>query len=338
MGIKIRGIGGYLPPIEVTNAMFERLVDTSDAWITSRTGIKTRHLSDGEPTWSMATAAARKALEHAGAEASEVDAILVSSVTPDYHTPSTSCILQAELGAEHAFCLDFNVACSGFVYGYDLAVRYLCDPDIRNVLIVCSERLSGITDYTDRSTCVLFGDGAGAMLIGKEGDTDGVDWRNRVAKLSHLGAEGKLGHTIISRAVYHDHPFQTQPDNQSGRYGTDESLFLRMEGQEVYRFAIRVLVDAVRQVLDQNELTLDDIAWIVPHQANDRILEASARRLGIEPDRMISYIADIGNTSSATIPLCLDRMVKEGRLQRGDRVILCGFGGGLTYGAALLEY
>ncbi len=330
----IRGTGSYLPTIAVTNPMFERLVETSDEWITTRTGIRNRYLSDGEPAWAMGVQAARKALEAAGAAAEEVDVIIVSSVTPDYHTPSMSCILQDELGAAGASCLDINAACSGFVFAYDLALRYLCDPDIRNVLIVSSERLSAITDYSDRSTCVLFGDGAGAALIGKrpDGDVPG-----RVSDYTVLGAEGSLGRNIVSRAEYREHPFRTGHADPE-RFPDNNGVFIHMGGQDVYKFAVRVIVDSIGRLLDKNGLTLDDIAWIIPHQANDRILEAAAKRLGTDPSRMVSIIGDIGNTSSATIPICMDRMVADGRLRRGDRVILCGFGGGLTYGAALVEY
>ncbi len=338
--VRIRGTGSYLPSIEVNNQMFEHLVDTSDEWITSRTGIQRRHLSDGEPAWLMGAKAANRALDAAGVTGAEIDVIIVSSVTPDYHTPSMSCILQDEIGAAGAFCLDINAACSGFVYAYDLALRYLCDEAVRNVLVVCSERLSAITDYTDRSTCVLFGDGAGAVLIGKPATGVGgeADLRAMVSRVSVLGAEGQLGRHIISRAEYHEHPFRTADSAGAERFPDNNGSFIRMGGQDVYKFAVRVIVDAVQQVLAKNALTLDDIAWIVPHQANDRILDASAKRLGLDPARMVSYISDLGNTSSASIPISLDRMVAEGRLHRGDRIILCGFGGGLTYGAALLEY
>ena len=341
MLIQIRGTGSYLPTLKVTNAMFENLVETTDEWITTRTGIQCRNLSDGEPAWQMGSKAASGALAAAGAAGSDVDVIIASSVTPDYHTPSLSCILQEELGAVNAFCLDINAACAGFVYAYDLALRYLCDPAVKNVLIVCSERLSAITDYTDRSTCVLFGDGAGAVLIGKTGAAavgSDAQWRNLISKASVLGAEGHLGRHIVSRAEYHEHPFRTAEDGTPERFPENNGGFIHMGGQDVYKFAVRAMVDSIQRVVEQNGLSIDDIRWVVPHQANDRILEASSKRLGMDPSRMVSYISELGNTSSASIPISLDRMVTEGRLNRGDKVVLCGFGGGLTYGAALLEY
>lgn len=339
MEIQVLGVGDYLPPLQVENQAFTEWVETSDAWITSRTGIRVRHLACGESVWSMGASAARKALQSAGIPAAEIDVILVSTVTPDYHTPSVSCILQDELGAQRAVCMDINAACSGFVYAYDLAARYLCDEKVRHVLVVCAERLSGITDYSDRSTCVLFGDGAGAALIGRKPGAQALaGLHGRVAKLSVLGAEGALGHHIVSRAEYRTHPFQAGDNEIPARFAQENGLFIRMGGQDVYRFAVRVLVDAVERVLEQNQLTMEQIDWVVPHQANDRILEAASKRLGMEPGRMVSIIADIGNTSSASIPLCLARMVADGRLRHGQKVVVCGFGGGLTYGAALLEY
>lgn len=337
--IQIRGTGSYLPSIRVTNPMFEKLVDTSEEWITSRTGIQCRNLSDGEPVWHMGSQAASRALAAAGAAGREVDVVIASTVTPDYHTPSLSCILQDEIGATEAFCLDINAACSGFVYAYDLALRYLCDADVHNVLIVCSERLSAITDYTDRSTCVLFGDGAGAILIGKSEDgKEEADLRSFVSRATILGSEGHLGRHIVSRSEYTDHPFRTEAGGIQERFPENNGTFISMCGQEVYKFAVRVMVDSIQRVLDRNGLTMEEISWVIPHQANDRILDASAKRLGMDPAKMVSYIADLGNTSSASIPISLDRMVAEGKLHRGDRVILCGFGGGLTYGAALMVY
>lgn len=340
LSIQIRGTGSYLPSIRVTNPMFEKLVDTTDEWITSRTGIQCRHLSDGEPVWYMGSQAASKALAAAGATGAEVDVVIASTVTPDYHTPSLSCILQDEIGAAGAFCFDINAACSGFVFAYDMALRYLCDPDIHNVLVVCSERLSAVTDYSDRSTCVLFGDGAGAVLIGKTGEdgTDDAELRTFVSRATVLGSEGQLGRHIVSRSEYPDHPFRTGVPGIPERFPENNGNFIQMCGQEVYKFAVRVMVESIQRLLDRNGLTMDEIAWIIPHQANDRILDASAKRLGMDPSRMVSYIADLGNTSSSSIPISLDRMVTEGKLHRGNRVILCGFGGGLTYGAALMVY
>ncbi len=331
--LKITGTGSYLPDLVVTNDMMAQIVDTSDEWITTRTGISERRLSAGEPTWHMAAEAARRALAAAGLDAAELDVILVTTVTPDYYLPSTACILQAELGADHAFCLDVNAACAGFIYALDLANRYLQDPKIRHVLLVSAENLSKLVDFQDRSTCVLFGDGAAAVVCSRaaEGEASAV-------LAARLGAEGKNGRCLVSRALQIGHPFIKTDAVWPDRFGEQKNHFVQMDGQEVFKFAVRVLAESLLEVAGQAGVALKDLSFIIPHQANTRIVEAAARRMKVDPALMVSRIADFGNTSSASIPICLDDLVRSGRMKRGDTVALCGFGAGLTYGASVFVY
>jgi 3-oxoacyl-[acyl-carrier-protein] synthase III len=331
--MKIIGSGNYLPELVVTNQMMSELVETNDEWITSRTGISERHLSAGEPTWYMASEAARKALANAGINALQVDVILVTTVTPDYYTPSTSCIVQAEIGADKAFCIDLNTACSGFVYALDLASRYLESPDIQHILIISAENLSKITDYSDRTTCVLFGDGASAMLCCRSGADE-----DSALLATCLGSEGKKGHFLVSRALRVDHPFMKENGQWPDRFGDHQDPNIRMDGQEVFKFAVRVMSDSVLNAIEKAGLVISDLRYIIPHQANIRIVDAAARRIKADPAQIISRMSSFGNTSSASIPICLDELIQGGRLDRGDKVAVCGFGGGLTYGAAVFIY
>ncbi|MDI9497441.1 MAG: beta-ketoacyl-ACP synthase III [Bacillota bacterium] len=326
--LSIDGTGHYLPQLEVGNDEFRQLVDTSDEWIRTRTGIRSRHLAEGEAVWYMGAQAARAALADACCTAEEIDVILVTTVTPDYVTPSVSCVIQAELGARRAFCLDLNVACSGFVYALDLASRYLQDPAISTVLIVAAELLSSITDFTDRSTCVLFGDGAAAVLVRRGDGTSGIH-------AVELGAEGEKGEVLTASIERPTSPFAAADRGRFPLRFSAARPTLQMAGREVFRFAVTVLADSVQAVLAKSGAGMEDLDYVIPHQANDRILEAAAKRLGISSDRVYAGLDTIGNTSSVSIPLALDRCRRSGRVRRGDTIAICGFGGGLTYGAAL---
>jgi len=336
---KILGTGSYLPDLVVENARFSEIVDTNDEWISTRTGIRSRHLSAGEATWEMGVKAAKNALDMSGLDAQKLDLIIVSSVTPDYISPNMACIIQAELGASRAFCFDVNAACTGFIQAFDIAMRYLATSDIKNVLIVSAESLSKLTDYSDRRVCVLFGDGAGAVVLSSvlpESETPA----DKNVYECFIGADGTSGHAIIGEAYAPArHPFipLDTPEN-TPRYEHSTGRFLEMQGQEVYRFATTMMPFAVEKVLERSGVSKDDIDFIVPHQANDRILQSASKRLGIPNEKMISHLADLGNTSSASIPICLDREVREGRIQRGQTLVLTGFGGGLTYGALLCRF
>ena len=331
--MKIIGTGSYLPDLVVTNQMMASVVETSDEWITSRTGISQRHLSSGEPTWFMAVKAARKGMEAAGVLAEAIDVIIVTTCTPDYYLPSTACIVQAELGASKAICFDLNAACSGFVYALDMAARYLQDLSIEHVLIIASENVSKLVDYGDRSICVLFGDGAGAVVCARAGQED-----DSALLATQLGSEGQNGQVLVSRALKISHPFLADGAVWPDRFGSHEDHTLTMEGQEVFKFAVRVLADSVLETVAKAGVDLAQLRYIIPHQANERISDAAARRMKAEPEQIISRIADLGNTSSASIPLCLDELIRSGRLDRGDMVAICGFGAGLPYGAALYVY
>jgi 3-oxoacyl-[acyl-carrier-protein] synthase III len=331
--LRIIGTGNYLPELVVTNQMMSEVVETSDEWITSRTGISERHLSAGEPTWYMASEAARKALANAGVESSLIDVIIVTTLTPDYYTPSTACIVQAEIGADNAFCMDINAACSGFVYALDMANRYLESPDCKHVLIISAENLCKITDYSDRTTCVLFGDGASAVLC----RPCAADEQSRLLA-TKLGSEGKSGHFLVSRALTVDHPFMNQDDKWPDRFGDHHDPNIRMDGKEVFKFALRSMSESLLAAAAKAGVEIADLRYIIPHQANSRIVDAAAKLIKASPEQMVSRMSAFGNTSSASIPICLDELIQGGRLQRGDKVALCGFGGGLTYGAAIFIY
>lgn len=332
MKIGIKGSGVYLPDVVVKNDDFVGIVETSDEWIRSRTGIESRHMTAGEAAWYMGAQAAKKALDMADLQGSDIDLILVTTVTPDYATPSVSCLIQAEIKAVGAFTIDLNAACSGFVYAYDMAARYLLDPAIRNVLIVSTEVLTRITDFTDRASCVLFGDGASAVVVG----------RTETGELlgSKLGADGASGGVLLATNASSQNKHPWWPEDAERRFPDrfdNELSTLRMEGREVYRFAVTVMSESILDVLNRCGLTVDDLDMVVPHQANNRILEAAAKRMDIPMDKVWSGLKNIGNTSSASIGIGLDTLLRDGSLKAGDLVAICGFGGGLTYGAALFR-
>ena len=330
---KILGTGSYLPELTVDNEMYAKVIDTSDEWIKSRTGISRRHLCDGETTWEMAVKSSERAVADAGILPESIDIIIVTTLTPDYTTPSTACIVQSDLGATNAFCFDLNAACTGFIQGFDVAMHYLNTPEPVTALIVAAESLSKIADFTDRSTCVLFGDGAGAVVLSNR-EANGTEIASRVYA-SFFGADGTGGGYMTGKAFNTaTHPFN-DPNKSAheDRFGHDTGIYLSMKGPEVYKFATSAMPVAVEKVLERAKIGLSDIDYIVPHQANDRILQAAAKHLGLDTDKMLSNIAETGNTSSASIPICLDQEVRSGRIQRGQTLILTGFGGGLTYGA-----
>ncbi len=334
LNMKIIGTGTYLPELIVTNDMMSEIVETNDEWITSRTGISERRLSSGEPTWHMAASAAGRALAASGLQAKQIDLIVATTITPDYFFPSVSSIVQDELGAVNAFCFDLNAACTGFVYAIDLAARYLNTSDYHNILVVSAENVSKLTDYTDRSTCVLFGDGASAAVLSVDGAAETASG----LLASHLGTKGEGGKYLVSQALSISHPFvedeQVWPDRFSHTKGHD----LTMDGHEVYKFAVNAMTDSIKKAAERAGISLDQLKYIVPHQANSRIIDASARRLKVKSEQMVSRVSSFGNTSSASIPICLDELICENKLERGDLIAICGFGAGLTYGAAILRY
>jgi len=329
-GIKIVATGKYLPRNIVSNNDFSEIVETSDEWISQRTGMKNRHLTSGEPTWLMGALAAKDALASGGIDPKEIDLILMTSVTADYMTPSAACIIQANIGAQNAICMDVNAACSGFVYALDMARRYLNFEDIRRVLIVSSETLSKITDYTDRASCVLFGDAAGACVVEAADSMFSSD----------LGADGTKAQLLYCKnPLKMNNPFmkpELVPEYEEIIHA--ETDYLYMDGREVYKFAIKAMPKAIEAACQKAGIQVQDIDLIIPHQANIRIVETAAKTLGVPMEKMYVNLEKYGNTSSACIPMCLDEISRNGLLKRGQTVAVVGFGAGVTYAAAVFKW
>ena len=321
----IIGIGCYLPEKKLTNQDLEKMVDTSDAWITERTGIKTRHIAaPDQATSDLAYEAAVRALADADTKPEELDLIIVATESPDYKYPSTACLLQTRLGAKNAAGFDLSAGCSGFVYGLGIGSQSIVSGLYRKILLVGAETLSRITDWTDRNTCVLFGDGAGAAVLGRVEEGYGI--------LSlDLGADGSGGRHLI------------QPAGGSRKPTTHETVdahehLIHMDGQDVFKFAARRMPYACRKVLQKTGMTIDDIALLVPHQANLRIIDNAIERLKIDRDRVWINIDKHGNMSAACVPVCLAEAQEAGRLKKGDNVIMVAFGAGLTWAGALVKW
>ncbi len=315
---RIVGTGSYLPEKVLTNQDLERFVDTSDEWIRTRTGIRSRHVAaEGQLASDLALPAAQRALAAAGVQASEIDLIIVATTTPDMIFPSTACILQAKLGVAGCPAFDIQAVCSGFVYALTIADLFIKSGQAKRALIIGTEVYSRILDWNDRGTCVLFGDGAGAVVLAA-GETPGI-------LATKLHADGS----------HRDH--LAVPGSVCGGkvWGTP---YVRMEGGAVFKFAVRVFEEVAHEVLADANLTVADIDWFVPHQANIRIMEATARKLHLPMEKVIVTVDHHGNTSAASIPLALDEAVRDGRIRQGQTVLLEGVGGGFTWGAALLRW
>lgn len=329
-GIKILGVGKCAPENIATNEDFSKIVDTNDEWISSRTGIKTRHITSGEPTYHLAANAAKQAVERARISPTDIGLIIATTITPDYYTPSCACMVQRELGASGGMAIDVNCACSGFAYGFDMAKRYLqTDSDLKYALVVSAEELSKITDYTDRATCVLFGDGAAAVVLEKKEDT---------LYSSFLGADGNGAKFLMAKNVTGTNPFVREALEIDDMMPEGNGRYLYQDGKEVYKFATRILPFAVQECCKKAGIEVSDIDVIVPHQANFRIIETAAKNLGISMDKFFLNLDKYGNTSSASIPLAFCEAVEEGRIKRGDKVCFVGFGAGLTYAGIIIEY
>lgn len=315
----LAGVGGYLPERLVTNDELARTVDTTDAWIQERTGIRQRYFAGPHETATfMGTAAARAALAHAGADVDEVDAIILATSTPDQAFPSTAVRVQAELGMKKGFGFDLAAACAGFIYGLSVADGMIRSGQARGVLVIGSEVYSRILNWQDRGTCVLFGDGAGAVFL-RAGQGSGSD---RGILSTHIHAQGTLGDILYV-------------DGAVGRH--DKPGHLVMNGKEVFRHAVHRLAQAVDEVLEANGMTHADVDWLVPHQANRRIIDAMGKRLGLPPERVVVTVDRHANTSAASVPLALAEACADGRVQPGHMVLLEALGGGLTWGSALVR-
>ncbi len=323
---KITAVGCYSPPQVLTNHDLEKLVNTNDQWIQERTGIRERHIAAPEvATSDMAVEAAQVVLKQRGIEASELDAIILCTVTPDYLFPSTACLVQDRIGAKRAWGFDLVAACSGFIYGLTTAAHFVSTGSHSKVLVIGSDTMSRILDYTDRSTCILFGDSAGAMLVERaaEGEEGFIDFLNEI--------DGSGG------------SFLRQPAGGSRMPASHETVdqrlhFVKQDGQQVFKYAVRKMYETSRDLLERNHLTPKDIAMLIPHQANRRIIMAAAERLGLECDRVMINIDRYGNTTGATIPLATRDAYESGRIKKGDLVLFAAVGAGYTVGANLWRW
>ncbi len=325
----IAGTGSYVPERRVTNFDLEKLVDTSDEWIRKRTGIRERRVADeSQATSALAIEAARGALQRAELSPEDVDLVIVATITPDTITPATAVYVQDQLGCKRAAAFDLSAACTGFVYGLAVAANFCQTGFYRHVLVVGAEALSRFIDFEDRSTCILFGDGAGAVVVSR---SDAEDEDGPAVLDSVLRADGSGAELIEIQA------------GGSARPATPETVaakqhFLAMNGREVFKFATKVFAELVETALERNQITVDDLALVVPHQVNHRIIDAALKRIAIPEDRLFLNLDRYGNTSAASVPIALDEAVAAGRLSRGDYVLFAAFGAGLTWGYNLLRW
>lgn len=322
--ITIAGIGAYLPSLVVTNDKISEFVETNNEWIVDRTGIKERRISEGEDTSDIAFEAAKLALERGNTKAENIDLIIVATVSPDMFTPSVACIVQSKLNAVNAACFDINVACSGFVYGLEIARSMMKSMNYKNALVIGAEVLSKILDWTDRGTCILFGDGAGAVVL--KVDESG----SRGIIKSYLKSDGTKGEALTAEAADLNTPFIKEKKLKD--------RVIKMNGREVFKFATTAIVDAVHEILKDTGISLDEVKYIVPHQANYRIIKSAANKLELDESKFYLNLDRTGNTSSATVPIALNEMYEKNLINKGDKFIFVAFGGGLTYAATLVEW
>jgi 3-oxoacyl-[acyl-carrier-protein] synthase-3 len=323
--ISIAGTGMYLPERILTNTDLEKMVDTTDEWIFTRTGIRQRHMAaDGQSTSDLGAEAGKRAIADAGLEPCDIDMIIVATVTPDMLMPNTACFVQNIIGAKNAFCFDLEAACSGFVYAMETGKNYILSGAAKNVLVIGAEKLSSFTDWTDRGTCVLFGDGAGAVVL-REAEGDGG------ILSTVMGSDGALTELLMIPAGGSKSP-------SSEATVADRMHCIQMAGREVFKHAVRSMCDAGQKALEKAGLSIDDIACIIPHQANMRIIQAISDRLGVDTDRFYLNLERVGNISGASIPVALDEAVKNDVIKNGDNVLFVAFGGGFTWGASAVKW
>jgi 3-oxoacyl-[acyl-carrier-protein] synthase III len=323
--VSIVGTGSYVPDKILTNDDLSAIVDTSDEWITTRTGIKERRVAaEGEQTSDMATKAALKALEQANIEPKDIDLILVATATPDMLFPATACFVQKKIGATKAACLDISAACAGFLFGIEIAQQFITSQTHDVVLVIGAEKLTSITNWTDRNTCVLFGDGAGAAVLRHRGSTHGV-------VSTHIGSDGNFSDILFMPGGGSRTPITAE--NAHMHLAT-----IHMTGKEVYKQAVIAMISAARKALDQAGLSIEDIACVIPHQANLRIIEGIADRLKIPIERFFVNLDKYGNTSAAAVAIALDEANRSGRIKKGDFILMIVFGGGLTWASTVIEW
>lgn len=323
----ITGTGAYAPGKVLTNQELEKMVDTSDEWIFSRTGIKERRIvENGQNNSDLCLGAAKNALEMAQISPDELDMIIIGTVTPDYTLPSTATILQWKLGASNAAAFDIVAACAGFLHGLSIARGFILSGNMKKILVVGSEVLSRVTNYEDRSTCVLFGDGAGAVVMEAQNGSDDTGVLS-----SYLKADGTKTELLWIPVGGSTNPIEKETVDSNQRY-------ISMAGNEIYKLAVRAMCDAAIKSIEKAGITTDDVAWLIPHQANIRIIDAVAKRLHIPNEKVYLNIEKYGNTSAASVPIALDEANRKGLLKKGDYLLMVAFGGGLTWGASLIKW
>jgi len=325
-GVKISGTGSYVPEKVLTNHDLEKMVDTSDEWISTRTGIQERHIAaPDEPTSALAYEACKEAMENAGVTSQNIQLIIVGTFTPDHPLPNTACFLQRRLGAEGAACFSLEAACSGFIYALQVARSMIQAGQYDTVLVTGAEKLSSVTDWTDRGTCVLFGDGAGAAVLQSTTPED-----NGILS-THLGADGNYTDLLHIPAGGTVRPVTEDVLKQRLNY-------MKMNGPEVFKLAVNSMALAAKKVMEDTGIGPEQVRWLVPHQANTRIISAVGKRLGFDEEKVFVNLNKYGNTSAATIPIAFDEIVKNDSLQKGDYILLVAFGGGLTWGASMIRW
>jgi len=322
----IHSLSSYVPLKRVSNQELAENLDTSDEWIVSHTGIKFRHIAaENEASSDLGIEAAKKVLDKAGMTPDEIDLIITGTASPDHPGfPSTACIIQDKIGAHNAGAMDLLAACTSFIYGIETAKNFIAGGSVKKVLVIGTEAISTIVDWNDRD-CVLFGDGAGAAIVCENTENNESDIIDSYLRAEGSGAKHLTRHAGGSRSTFHIN-------------APKEDLYLKMNGRQVYTFAVRALCDTVKILLERNNVTIDDLRWVVPHQANTRIIEAAAKRLGYSVDKFFVNIDEFANTSAASVPIALDDMLNKDLLRRGDLIMTIGFGGGLTYGGNLLRW
>jgi 3-oxoacyl-[acyl-carrier-protein] synthase-3 len=323
----IAGTGSCVPEKQLTNEDLTKMVDTNDEWITTRTGIKVRHIAaENQTTASLATEAAKKAIRQAKVSPEDVEMIIVATITPEMVFPATACFVQAQLGAKKAWAFDISAACSGFVYALSIAQHFVISGKYDNVLVIGAETISKITNYKDRTSCILFGDGAGAAVVKRAGlnGSKGIFY-------STCGSDGSGWPAIHCPAYGSRHPADKPLENPN-------QVYLQISGREVYQLAVRKIIETVEDCLTNCKLTINDIDLFIPHQMNARIIESVAKRLKLSDEKVFINIDKYGNTSAASIPIALDECLRQGRIKKGDIVLLVAFGGGLTWGANVIEF
>ena len=321
----IVGSGSALPEKLLTNEDLSKIMDTNDEWITTRTGIKQRHIcSDSETTATLAAQASLKALEDAGMKAEDLDLIILGTITPEMVFPSTACFVQESIGAKNAFAFDITAACSGFIYGLSIAEQFIASGRYKNILVIGAEALSKITNYEDRASCILFGDGAGAVIL------QSSDNLERGLLYTNCAADGSGWTSLNCQAYGSRHPVSKELQDPNLKY-------MMINGREVYQLAVRRIVEMVRDCLDNCNLSIEDVKVCIPHQMNARIIESSAKRLKLRDDQIFVNIHKTGNTSAASIPIAFDEYLKTGDAKEGDVVVLVAFGAGLTWGASIFR-